>query len=162
MKRLEHNMILMGSVIAMGWALPVPVDHIEIPTLWFQENSTCFVVDPTFYAELDSTAQPERMFRWIAQVMQENPTAILGIYGYADGREQVPQELGYERCKAVQDSLIAHGVTAGRLYLESKGDGGSLVGEATLGRVESSAVEERLRQRNRRVEFSIRSFDWKP
>ena len=149
-------------VIFAGLTSAPPPDHIEIPTLWFKENSARIVNDTNFYSIGGSAARPERMFPWLVEVLEENPTAVLGIYGYADGRESDPLELGLARCRSVRDSLTARGINTGRLLLESMGDSAPLINDKDLARIEDKQEVENLRQRNRRVELSIRSFDWKP
>lgn len=154
--------LALSLVTFTGLTSAPPPDHIEIPTIWFKENSPRIVDDTAFYSIKDSAARPERMYGWLVEVLDENPTAVLGIYGYADGCESDPVELGLARCRSVRDSLTARGINTGRLILESKGESAPLINDEDLARIEDKQEMENLRQRNRRVELSIRSFDWKP
>jgi outer membrane protein OmpA-like peptidoglycan-associated protein len=120
------------------------------------------VDDSAFYAERESDCRPSDVLPWIAKTMKENPTAVLNIIGNADSREAEPKDLGMRRAMLIRDSLVMMGIAAGRLVPTSQGDTRLLIDDHVIARMKTASERATARQRNRRVEFNIISFDWRP
>ena len=150
---------LCASALLCSFTKP---DHTELPRIWFTENTARIVEDSAFYAKKGADALPVHLLNWIANTLKENPTAVMNILGYADGKENEPTNLGLRRSLLIRDSLVVRGIAAGRLIATSEGDTKPLIDDHTITRMTTTSEKAFARQQNRRVEFNIISFDWKP
>ena len=96
-------------------------------------------------AELLSKSEGE--INTLAKLLRDNPDMRIKILGHTDnvGNDRDNQRLSEQRAKAVQDALIAKGITKDRLRHEGKGETNPVADNTT----------EEGRRSNRRTEFFI-------
>ncbi len=158
-KRIVLLVCASASVCLLSFAIP---EYQPINRIWFIENSTQFVEDAAFYNQHGSESRPQRLLDFVVKTLKENPTAVMEIIGNADSQERKAGDLGQRRSEIVRDSLVLRGIVSGRLIPRSAGDDEPLIDEATIARMENDKERSSARQENRRVDFNIVSFDWKP
>ena len=85
----------------------------------------------------------------IATYLQQNPSAEIGIDGYADprGTDSYNQALSERRVMSIRDALAKAGVPGGKIVSGAFGENRPVCGEAT----------EECWQRDRRVEVLVRA-----
>lgn len=134
----------------------------QLPRFWFEENSTTILKDSAFYMRQGEGAAPAVLLNWVAEVMKDNPTTILGIYGHADVQEARPDSISLARATTIRDSLVLRGFPVSRFKLEASGSSNPLIDSLTIGRMETDEERRSARQENRRVHLSIIDWNWKP
>ena len=96
----------------------------------------------------------------LLQVLVDNPTIVIEVRGHTDGEEV--GELGMMRSRAVQEQLIAQGIPIGRIEVVARGPSEPVVTAEQLNRFTDEQELRTAQALNRRVEFKVLSFDWKP
>lgn len=96
----------------------------------------------------------------IITLLNDNPTIILQISGHCDSREINPEILSEERARLVADMLVKKGIPKERLSYKGFGNEQLLVSKEEIDQAKASEKES-LHQLNRRVSFSVVSFDYK-
>lgn len=94
--------------------------------------------------------------------MKDNPTTILGIYGYADSKESRPDSISLARATTIRDSLVLRGFPVSRFKVEASGAHSPLIDSFTIDRMATEEERQSARQENRRVHVSIIDWNWKP
>jgi outer membrane protein OmpA-like peptidoglycan-associated protein len=94
----------------------------------------------------------------IIALLNDNPKIILRLSGHCDSREQNPVQLSQQRADLVANMIIKKGVSKGRLIIKGFGDEQLLVSNDEIARAKQ-LEKEALHQINRRVSFSVASFD---
>jgi outer membrane protein OmpA-like peptidoglycan-associated protein len=107
-------------------------------------------------------AAPAVLLNWVAEVMKDNPTTILGIYGHADSQEARPDSISLARATTIRDSLVLRGFPVSRFKLEALGASSPLIDSLTIDRMATDEERQSARQDNRRVHLSIIDWNWKP
>jgi len=87
------------------------------PRLYFQHGSAELILDSAFYKQRDSLLAPEAAFRIITGMIEDMPTAVLGIRGYIDSSEATIPGLALARCQRVREDLEKRGIACERLRL---------------------------------------------
>ena len=134
----------------------------QLPRFWFEENSTAILRDSAFYLRQGEGAAPAVLMNWVAEVMKDNPTMILGIYGHADAQEASPDSISLVRAATIRDSLVLRGFPVSRFKLEASGSSSPLIDSLTIDRMATDEERRSARQENRRVHLSIIDWNWKP
>lgn len=114
---------------------PIPTDELEaIVQFDFDKDN----VKQQYFPDID---------RKVA-ILNKYPEVRMTLIGHTDdrGTEQYNYNLGLERAQAVKDYMVAKGIAANRLYVESKGKTQPIVSNTT----------EENRYKNRRVEFELK------
>ena len=148
-----------AAVCLLSFARP---EHQPTNQIWFIENSTQFVEDTEFYDQHGPDSRPQDILTSVVNALKENPTAVMEIIGNSDDHERKQGDLGQRRSETVRDSLVLRGIASGRLVPRSSGDNTPLIDKATIKRMKNDEERSNARQENRRVDFNIVSFDWKP
>ncbi|MDL2223349.1 OmpA family protein [Bacteroidales bacterium OttesenSCG-928-M11] len=114
---------------------PVPIDELEsIVQFDFDKDN----VKNVYFPDID---------RKIA-IMKKYPEVKITLVGHTDNRgtDQYNYNLGQERAQAVKDYMVAKGISADRLFVESQGKAQPIVPNTT----------DENRYKNRRVEFIMK------
>lgn len=91
-------------------------------------------------------------------LLNDNPKIILRLSGHCDSREQNPIQLSQQRANLVANMLIKKGISKGRLIVKGFGNEQPLVSNGEIATAKQSKKES-LHQINRRVTFSVESFE---
>lgn len=139
----------------------VPV-RTQLPRFWFEENTTTILSDSTFYLHRGEGADHTVLLAWVDDLLRDNPTTILGIYGHADPQEIRPDSISLARAMTIRDSLVSKGFPASRFRLEAIGATDPLIDSLTIARMATEEERRSARQENRRVHLSMVDWNWKP
>lgn len=131
------------------------IDYAPQPVL-FQFNSLSTVRDKSCVPFTDLPA--DSAISEIIVTLKNNPEIILQLNGHCDIRENNPKQLSAERAAIVASLLYAKGVPKERVICKGYGIERPLVLKKDISEAKK-AQRESLHQRNRRVSFSIASFN---
>ncbi|MCC7501266.1 MAG: hypothetical protein IT229_01970 [Flavobacteriales bacterium] len=149
------------AAIGVLSSLVAPV-RTQLPRFWFEENSTTILRDSAFYLRQGEGAAPTILLNWVVDVLQDNPTTVLGVHGYADPQEARPDSISLARALTIRDTLVLRGFPVSRFRLEALGASGSLIDSLNIDRMATEEERRTARQENRRVHLSIVEWNWKP
>lgn len=149
------------TLLALMCSFAAPL-RAQLPRFWFEENSTTILKDSAFYMRQGEGAAPAVLLNSVAEVMKDNPTTILGIYGYADSQEDRPDSISLARAMTIRDSLVLRGYPVSRFKLEALGASSPLIDSFTIDRMATEEERQSARQDNRRVHLSIIDWNRKP
>jgi len=127
------------------------------PEITFAFNSFKMVYDTTRTAFENSS---EDSLGFLFNIMNDNPNIVVEIAGHCDSREK--SDLGLKRAHYVVAELIKKGINSKRLTGKGYGSTKPIVPNAIINAAKSKEEKEALYQKNRRAEFRVLNFDFKP
>jgi hypothetical protein len=125
------------------------------PEFEFKFNSVELVDSVQYW---DHTVISDSVYGSIKSILVDNPNiSMMEITGYADKNEKTPQKLSEGRANKIKSELVKRGIAAGRLTAIGKGVV-QLVSESLILAEKDLKKRERMRQKNRRVNFRVTKF----
>jgi hypothetical protein len=150
--RFVEEVFLLYSI----WECTLPIPFSEIQ---FNYKSIKYVDSSTVNKPLDSLAL-------VFQTLIDNPNLILEIQGHSDCTEKdVDKKLSQKRAQVCVDYLVAKGIPKEQLVAVGFGSENPRMSGyecETVNDIQNKEEQEKFRQKNRRVQFRILSFDYKP
>lgn len=153
-------------------------DHIT--TVGLQESTT-FVKEyllqpaakdmaialPEVLFELDKaslTAQGKDSLQVLYQTMIDNPTIIIELAAHTDtrGSGKYNETLSQNRAQSCVNYLISKSIDPARMVAKGYGETRPKISDAEIAKMATKEEKEAAHQKNRRVEFSVKSFDYVP
>ncbi len=130
-----------------------------MPDIQFLKKSSKLIENPTIYNSKDS-------LEMLYQMMIDNPNIIVEFQSHSDCTEKdFDKKLSQKRAQACVDYLVSKGIPRERLVAKGYGDEFPrtyyLYCE-TIKKLPTKEEQEIAHQKNRRVQFTILSFDYKP
>lgn len=146
-----------GDTVIQNFFVKKAIVCKALPEINFAFNSTKLVFDSTS-SQFDGL--PEDGIDCLFKIMQDNPAMSVEIAGHCDSREKT--ELGLKRAQYVVAELVKKGIDPKRLKSKGCGSSRPLVPPSYMAAAKSKEEKEALYQKNRRAEFRVINFDFKP
>lgn len=131
----------------------------DFPEIQFSSKSVKLI-------EIPSKLNPADSLAFLYQVLIDNPTIIISIQGHSDCTENDKNnKLSQQRAQACVDYLVSKGIPRERLVAKGYGDEiprTYYLDCETIKKLPTKEEQELAHQKNRRVQFRILSFDYKP
>lgn len=135
---------------------------ITVPEIRFRSNSTVPVDGDPDLRCVSRRMNPDSALSEVAMILRDNPTITMLLLGHKDSEESDAEALSLKRAQRMACELVsAYGIEPGRLTIEGKGASQPRIDERWLVRI-SKIKRVQGRQKNRRVEFKVMSFNWTP
>ncbi|MEO8734896.1 MAG: OmpA family protein [Flavobacteriales bacterium] len=98
------------------------------------------------------------------QTMIDNPTIIIELAAHTDTRGSAPSNmtLSQNRAQSCVNYLISKGVDPARMVAKGYGETRPKITDAEIAKMGTNEEKEAAHQKNRRVEFSVKSFNYVP
>jgi len=149
---------------------PIPDRAIPLPEILYE------------FASWELLPQFQDSLMGLVQTLKDNPTIIIELASHTDSRgtDQINDTLSQRRAQSVVGFLIRQGIEPDRMVAQGYGkriprvietdmvrDGfsfpaGTVLNEAYIGSLESEEHRDVAHQMNRRTEFKVTGFDYKP
>lgn len=98
------------------------------------------------------------------ETLIENPTIIIELAAHTDSRgsDKYNLDLSQRRAQSCVNYLITLGIDPARMTAKGYGETRLRISDAEIAKMATNEEKEAAHQRNRRVEFSVKSFDFVP
>lgn len=134
-------------------------DVIDFPEVQYAYNKSELLVNESTNAK-DS-------LNYLYKTLTENPTIIIELQAHTDcrGSDSYNQKLSQARAQSCVDYLITKGIPAERMVAKGMGE---TIPRAlgleceTIKKMSTKEEQEAAHQRNRRTQFKVLSYDYKP
>ena len=132
---------------------------IDFPEVQYAYNKSELLVNEATNAK-DS-------LNYLYNTLMENPTIIIELQAHTDcrGKDAYNQKLSQARAQSCVDYLITKGIPAQRMIAKGMGEAIPRATGLECGTIKKMATKEEqeaAHQRNRRTQFTVLSFDYKP
>ncbi|MCT4581862.1 MAG: OmpA family protein [Flavobacteriales bacterium] len=134
-------------------------DVIDFPEVQYAYNKSELLVN-------DATNAKDSL-NYLYNTLTENPTIIIELQAHTDcrGKDAYNEALSQRRAQSCVDYLISKGIPAERMVAKGMGE---TIPRAlgleceTIGKMATKEEQEAAHQRNRRTQFKVLSYDYKP
>jgi peptidoglycan-associated lipoprotein len=98
------------------------------------------------------------------QTMVDNPTIIIELAAHTDSRgsDKANMTLSQNRAQSCVNYLISKGIDPVRMVAKGYGESRPKITDAEIAKMATTEEKEAAHQKNRRVEFSVKSFNYVP
>lgn len=122
---------------------------------------------PEVQFELDKaslTAEGKDSLQVLYQTLIDNPTITIELAAHTDtrGSDKYNLTLSQNRAQSCVNYLISRGIDPARMTAKGYGETRNRITDAEIAKMATTAEKEAAHQKNRRVEFSVKSFDYVP
>lgn len=97
-------------------------------------------------------------------ILKENPTITIELAAHTDtrGSDKYNMTLSQNRAQSCVNYLISLGIDPARMTAKGYGETRPRISDAEIAKMATNEEKEAAHQKNRRVEFSVKSFDYVP
>lgn len=122
---------------------------------------------PEVQFELDKatlTPQGQDSLQVLYQTLIENPTITIELAAHTDtrGSDKYNLDLSQRRAQSCVNYLVSKGIDPARMTAKGYGETRPRITDAEIAKMATNEEKEAAHQKNRRVEFSVKSFDYVP
>ncbi|HMN05804.1 MAG TPA: OmpA family protein [Flavobacteriales bacterium] len=122
---------------------------------------------PEVQFDLDkATLRPEGKdsLQVLYNTLIENPTIIIELAAHTDSRgsDKYNMDLSQRRAQSCVNYLVTLGIDPARMSAKGYGESRLRITDVEIAKMATNEEKEAAHQRNRRVEFSVKSFDYVP
>jgi peptidoglycan-associated lipoprotein len=122
---------------------------------------------PEVLFELDKaslTPQGQDSLQTLYQTLVENPTIVIELAAHTDtrGSDKYNMTLSQNRAQSCVNYLISKGIDPARMVAKGYGETRPKISDAEIAKMATVEEKEAAHQKNRRVEFTVKSFDYVP
>ncbi len=122
---------------------------------------------PEVLFELDKaslTPQGMDSLQTLYSTLVENPTIVIELAAHTDtrGSDKYNLTLSQNRAQSCVNYLISKGIDPARMVAKGYGETRPKITDAEIAKMATTEEKEAAHQKNRRVEFSVKSFDFVP
>lgn len=122
---------------------------------------------PEVQFDLDkATLRPEGKdsLQVLYNTLIENPTIIIELAAHTDSRgsDKYNMDLSQRRAQSCVNYLVTLGIDPARMTAKGYGESRLRITDAEIAKMATTEEKEAAHQKNRRVEFSVKSFDYVP
>ncbi len=98
------------------------------------------------------------------QTLVENPTIVIELAAHTDSRgsDKANMTLSQNRAQSCVNYLISKGIDPARMVAKGYGESRLRISDAEIAKMATNEEKEAAHQKNRRVEFTVKSFDYVP
>jgi len=133
---------------------------LDLPTIWYSYDRWDLLVEEGRINSYDS-------LDYLYQILIDNPTLIVEIQNHTDcrGKPQYSTRLSQKRAQACVDYLVSKGIPKERLIargFEGTVPRGHGLDCESINKMTSKEEQEKAHQLNRRTQFKVLSFEYKP
>lgn len=98
------------------------------------------------------------------QTMVDNPTIIIELAAHTDSRgtDKSNMTLSQNRAQSCVNYLISKGIDPARMVAKGYGESRPRITDAEIAKMATTEEKEAAHQKNRRVEFTVKSFSYVP
>lgn len=98
------------------------------------------------------------------QTLIDNPTIIIELAAHTDSRgtDKANMTLSQNRAQSCVNYLISKGIDPARMVAKGYGESRPRITDAEIAKMATTEEKEAAHQKNRRVEFTVKSFDYVP
>ena len=148
----KHQISTLGSTESKTFILEFLLEPVTI---------FCGPYFPDFYfaLEKENILQPDKL-EFMLVLLEENPTITVEFQGHIESRECEYDDLSQRRAEACVNYLIEKGIDEGRLKSKGFGSTEKIISDEQIDLLQTYEEKEEAHQKNRRVEFTVLSWDW--
>ncbi len=122
---------------------------------------------PEVLFDLNSAAlRPEGKdsLQTLYQTLVDNPTIVIELAAHTDSRgtDKSNMTLSQNRAQSCVNYLISRGIDPARMVAKGYGESRLRISDAEIAKMATNEEKEAAHQKNRRVEFTVKSFDYVP
>ncbi len=122
---------------------------------------------PEVQFELDKaslTPQGKDSLQTLYRTLVENPTIVIELAAHTDtrGSDAYNMNLSQNRAQSCVNYLVSLGIDPARMVAKGYGETRTRISDAEIAKMATTEEKEAAHQKNRRVEFSVKSFDYVP
>ncbi len=122
---------------------------------------------PEVQFDLDkATLRPEGKdsLQVLYQILVDNPTITIELAAHTDtrGSDAYNLRLSQDRAQSCVNYLVGKGIDPARMTAKGYGETRTRISDAEIAKMATTAEKEAAHQKNRRVEFSVKSWDFVP
>ena len=122
---------------------------------------------PEVQFDLDkATLRPEGKdsLQVLYQILVDNPTITIELAAHTDtrGSDAYNLRLSQDRAQSCVNYLVGRGIDPARMTAKGYGETRTRISDAEIAKMATTAEKEAAHQKNRRVEFSVKSWDFVP
>lgn len=101
---------------------------------------------------------------FLYNTLVDNPTIIIELQAHTDsrGKNAANEQLSQRRAQSCVDYLVSKGIPAERMVAKGYGETKLRITDAQIAKMKSEEEKEAAHQKNRRTEFTVKSFDYVP
>jgi outer membrane protein OmpA-like peptidoglycan-associated protein len=130
----------------------------KMPPFSFMEHSTVFADANRNYSNEGGFTQSDTLtdaiiLSSLTKILATNPALVIQLTGHTAMNENA--ELGMQRAERIRTELVAAGIDAERLVVESRGHDEPILSQAVILSLPTEIEREIANQKNRRVTVSI-------
>jgi peptidoglycan-associated lipoprotein len=98
------------------------------------------------------------------QTLVDNPTIVIELAAHTDSRgsDKSNMTLSQNRAQSCVNYLISRGIDPARMVAKGYGESRLRITDAEIAKMATNEEKEAAHQKNRRVEFTVKSFDYVP
>lgn len=113
-----------------------------------------------------ATLRPEGKdsLQTLYQTLLDNPTIVIELAAHTDSRgtDKSNMTLSQNRAQSCVNYLISLGIDPARMVAKGYGESRPKITDAEIAKMATTEEKEAAHQKNRRVEFTVKSFDFVP
>jgi peptidoglycan-associated lipoprotein len=113
-----------------------------------------------------ATLRPEGKdsLQTLYQTLLDNPTIVIELAAHTDSRgtDKSNMTLSQNRAQSCVNYLISLGIDPARMVAKGYGESRPKITDAEIAKMATTEEKEAAHQKNRRVEFTVKSFDYVP
>src|SRR5690606_3154100 len=100
----------------------------------------------------------------LLQTLVDNPTIVIELAAHTDSRgsDKSNMTLSQNRAQSCVNYLISQGIDPARMVARGYGESRLRLSDAEIAKMATNEEKEAAHQKNRRVEFTVKSFDYVP
>jgi peptidoglycan-associated lipoprotein len=141
---------------------------INLPMIIYEFDKADLMIDPTGTKKGNDSQKPvnsEDSLLILYNTLIDNPTLVITLRSHTDsrGNNKYNKELSLRRAQTCVNYLISKGINPARMEAYGAGEEELLVTDDYIKKnAKTKPEQELLHQKNRRTDFKIKSYDYKP